>query len=49
MSLPQGSPNPVITFTTPLGIPVFSINLANSNIVAGAKLRRLNNNGISHS
>ena len=35
-ALPQGSPKPVITFTTPFGIPVFSINFANSNIVAGA-------------
>ena len=34
--LPHGSPNPVITFTTPLGIPVFSISFANSNITAGA-------------
>ena len=25
-----------MTFTTPLGIPVFSINLANSNNTAGA-------------
>ena len=33
---PHGSPNPVITFTTPFGIFVFSINFANSNIVAGA-------------
>ena len=35
-ALPHGSPNPVITFTTPLGIPVSSISLANSNITAGA-------------
>ena len=35
-ALPHGSPNPVITFTTPLGIPVSSTNFANSNIVAGA-------------
>ena len=35
-AFPQGSPNPETTFTTPFGIPVFSINYANSNIVAGA-------------
>ena len=34
--MPHGSPNPVTTFTTPFGIPVFSISFANSNIVAGA-------------
>ena len=35
-ALPHGSPNPVITFTTPFGIPVSSISFANSNITAGA-------------
>ena len=34
--MPQGSPNPVITFTTPAGIPDFSTSFANSNNVAGA-------------
>ena len=34
--MPQGSPNPVIIFTTPLGKPAFSINLPNSNNVTGA-------------
>ena len=34
--MPHGSPNPVITFTTPLGIPDFSTNFANSNKVTGA-------------
>ena len=35
-AFPQGSPRPVITLTTPLGIPVFSISLANSKRVTGA-------------
>ena len=35
-AFPQGSPRPDTIFTTPLGIPVFSINFANSNNVAGA-------------
>ena len=35
-ALPQGSPNPVITLTTPLGIHAFSTNFANSNKVTGA-------------
>ena len=35
-AFPQGSPKPVIIFTTPLGISVFSIILANSKSVTGA-------------
>ena len=34
--LPHGSPKPVMTLTTPLGIPVFSTSFANSNKTAGA-------------
>ena len=40
-ALPQGSPKPEITFTTPFGIPVSWINFANSNIVAGANSEHL--------
>ena len=35
-AFPHGSPKPVITFTTPFGIPVSSTNFANSNNTAGA-------------
>ena len=40
-ALPQGSPNPEITFTTPFGMPVSSTSFANSNIVAGASSEHL--------
>ena len=41
-AFPQGSPKPVIMFTTPFGRPAFSISLPNSNnekrIAARSKL-----------
>ena len=40
-ALPQGSPKPVITLTTPFGNPAFSINFANSNNVTGANSEAL--------
>ena len=40
-AFPQGSPKPVIMFTTPFGRPAFSISLPNSNNVTGASSEAL--------